>query len=152
MRLRAGDSVPGDAVLFHLLDLLTFFDLAHSGQAESALTVIDAMRLLPSCEQAVDARLRAFESLPEEVRRVTPRLLLAVMRCLMEKKRQTQAAAANDSVHPLGRVGSSAVHGVLGELRGRSKALLVYAGRLPYRMPGDVYSQLTQMEIEMGCQ
>ena len=73
------------------------------------------------------------------------------MRCLAVKRRQAQHNSADRSFLSAAAASPQAA-AVLTELRSRSKALLVYAGRLPYRMLGDVYSQLTQMEIEMGCQ
>lgn len=34
-------------------------------------------------------------------------------------------------------------------IRNRAKALVTYVGRIPFRLPGDIYARLTQMHMEL---
>ena len=38
----------------------------------------------------------------------------------------------------------------LSQLREQAKAVITYAGMIPYRMPGDTNARLVQMEVQMN--
>ena len=49
-------------------------------------------------------------------------------------------------VHP----GRSQVQSQLGEIKQLAKALITFAGMVPYRLPGDTNMRLVQSEVKMN--
>ncbi|GAA47281.1 nuclear pore complex protein Nup93 [Clonorchis sinensis] len=137
--------------LFYLLDLATFFDLAQADhQCQAAIDHMDQLGLFPSNPQfaEVEAKVNLFSQLPDYVRRPLPRALLVLMRCLLRvvdryRGSKTQLSSSmqvvDDSVAQL----------TLSNVRNRAKALVAYVGRIPYKLPGDVYTRITQMHMEL---
>merc|ERR1719369_1112047 len=125
----AGDTA---ATLFLLLDLATFFDLFHGGKLKEALDTLTKLKLVPMSGNEVDQRVSAFRLLGEDVRRNLPDILVAAMTALHS---QYQGMKAKGQVEGL---------------REQAKALITYAGMIPYRLPGDTNARLVQMEVLMN--
>ncbi|VDM15646.1 unnamed protein product [Hydatigera taeniaeformis] len=126
-------------VLYYLLDLATFFDLASAGQWQAALDHMDRLGLLPTtaASEEIDAKVAGFAALSDLVRRPIPAALLQLMRCLTAK---ASNARANDREPSL----------CLVEVRARMRALITFVGRIPYRMPSEVYARLAQVEMQLS--
>uniref|UniRef100_A0A183A0C4 Nuclear pore protein n=1 Tax=Echinostoma caproni TaxID=27848 RepID=A0A183A0C4_9TREM len=139
------ESPSGVRTLFYLLDLATFFDLVEAEQWQAALDHVDQLGLFPANAKAahIDARIALFTQLPDCIRRPLPLALLALMRCLIgiAKKHMNSPESTTDV-----NGGSSLT---LTTIRNRAKALITYVGRIPFRLPGDVYARLTQMHMEL---
>ncbi|XP_052817034.1 nuclear pore complex protein Nup93-like [Mya arenaria] len=152
-RYRSGgvaESVRSSSNSFYLiLDLVTFFDLYHSGQMEDALEIIRQLHLLPLTTDAVEHKVNTFRNYTEEVRRCLPDVLLATMNVLHH---QFKAARNTAPQSPLvrGRNEDGGKETYLNYLRSQAKALIMFAGMLPYRLPGDTYTRLVQVEVLMN--
>jgi len=133
-RYRGQGKAAGDtaATLFLLLDLATFFDLFHGGKLKEALDTLTKLKLVPLSSGEVDQRVSAFRLLGEDVRRNLPDILVAAMTALHSQYQGMKAK------------------GQVGGLREQAKALITYAGMIPYRLPGDTNARLVQMEVLMN--
>ncbi|KAL4234656.1 Nucleoporin nup93 [Mactra antiquata] len=132
-----------------ILDLLSFFDLYHQGQTEEAMEIMRQLQLLPLSTDAVEHKVNTFRNYSEEVRRCLPDVLLATMNILHSQYKN----ARNTGVHsPLvrGRSDDGGKETYLNYLRNQSKALIMFSGMLPYRLPGDTYARLVQIEVLMN--
>lgn len=47
-------------------------------------------------------------------------------------------------------LGSSGRSLCLAELRARTRALITFVGRIPHRMPSEVYARLSQLEMQLA--
>ena len=126
--------------MFLLLDLATFFDLFHGGKLKEALDTLTKLKLVPMSSNEVDQRVSAFRLLGEDVRRNLPDILVAAMTALhsqyqgMKAKGQVRFHVAFLGIVFLGymiyyEICSRQVEG----LREQAKALITYAGMIPYR-------------------
>ena len=121
--------------MFLLLDLATFFDLFHGGKLKEALDTLTKLKLVPMSSNEVDQRVSAFRLLGEDVRRNLPDILVAAMTALhsqyqgMKAKGQVRfhVAFLVYTIHHV--ICSQQVEG----LREQAKALITYAGMIPYR-------------------
>lgn len=136
--------------LYLILDLITFFDLYAEGQMEEAMKIIQQLQLLPLTIDAVEHKVSAFRNYTEEVRRCLPDVLLVTMNILHHQYKTSRNTAPQS---PLMR-GKAAEDGgketYLNYLRGQAKSLIMFAGMLPYRLPGDTYARLVQIEVLMN--
>ncbi|VDL19915.1 unnamed protein product [Hymenolepis diminuta] len=143
--------------LYYLLDLATFFDLAASGnQYQAAIDHMDRLSLLPTSSEEVETKVAAFATLSDLVRRPLPSAVLVLMRCLALKA--ASAKSAEERSTALDRppvtfgvgLGSSGRSLCLAELRARTRALITFVGRIPHRMPSEVYARLSQLEMQLA--
>jgi len=116
------------STLFLLLDLATFFDLYHAGRHTDALDTIEKVKILPLKQSEVDYNVSGFKLLDDSIRRNIPDLLLATMTMLHNLFKTQQAQSTRD----------------------KARCLIMYAGMIPYRLPGDTTSRLVQMEVLMS--
>lgn len=84
-----------------------------------------------------------FRMLSDELRRNIPDILLAAMNILFTKYKQSKSATPGR-----GMDGGRQRH--LEQLRDQAKAIITFAGMIPYRMPGDTNARLVQMEVLMN--
>lgn len=146
-----GDGNRASTSSFYLiLDLITFFDLYHSGNTEEALEIIRQLQLLPLTSEAVEHKVKTFRNYTDEIRRCLPDVLLATMNLLhtQYKNARSTAPASPLPVHGIRDDGGKETY--LNYIRSQSKALIMFAGMLPYRLPGDTYARLVQVEVLMN--
>ncbi|KAG1675942.1 Nuclear pore complex protein Nup93 [Nymphon striatum] len=133
-----------------LIDLSTFFDFYYSKNLMKALNVMLSIQLIPFQEEEVEERVNNFRHLPDEVRRNLPDVLLATMNILYTK----YTAAKNSKIdqHPgTSFVSDEGPHDMsVDHYRKRARALITFAGMIPYRMPGDTNASLVQLEVLMN--
>ncbi|EUB62716.1 Nuclear pore complex protein Nup93 [Echinococcus granulosus] len=138
--------------LYYLLDLATFFDLASSGQWQAALDHMDRLGLLPTtaASEEIDAKVAGFAAISDFVRRPIPAAILLLLRCLTVKA--STAKANEERGISVGRtpIGISGHSVCLEEVRARTRALITFIGRIPYRMPSEVYARLSQVEMQLS--
>ena len=89
--------------------------------------------------------MSTFRVLSDEVRRNVPDILLATMNILYTRYKQSKAATPGRG---MGQDGGRQRH--LESLRDQAKAIITFAGIIPYRMPGDTNARLVQMEVLMN--
>ncbi|XP_050082898.1 nuclear pore complex protein Nup93-1-like [Anopheles aquasalis] len=125
-----------------LKELATFFDYYHGKNYQSAMEILERIKLVPLRMADLDATVHNFKRLSGEVCKVIPDLLLATMDIAFTKYK---AMKGKD-------VSKFDDHGKkdhLSYLREQAKALTNMAAMVPYRMPGDTNSRLIQTEILM---
>ncbi|KAF7258901.1 hypothetical protein EG68_03753 [Paragonimus skrjabini miyazakii] len=132
--------------LFYLLDLATFFDLAQAEQWQQAVDHLDQLGLFPINPQfeQVESKVMLFTQLPDYVRRPLPSALIALMRCLVTIANRSRSVPLSP-----GSLVDDSSNLTLSTVRNRAKALIAYVGRIPYKLSGDVYARLTQMQMEI---
>ena len=121
--------------MFLLLDLATFFDLFHGGKLKEALDTLTKLKLVPMSSNEVDQRVSAFRLLGEDVRRNLPDILVAAMTALHS---QYQGLKAKGQVRFHVAFLVYMIHHEICSyqvevLREQAKALITYAGMIPYR-------------------
>ncbi|KAK8779261.1 hypothetical protein V5799_019398 [Amblyomma americanum] len=122
------------AALYLLLDLGTFFAFAHQNKSVLALDTIRKLDLIPFHPSHVDKSVAAFSQRSEEVRRILADILLAVMNLLYGQYKELKGPEEDKRR----------------ELRLQARAVVMFAGGIPYGMPGDTNARLTQMEVLMS--
>ena len=99
--------------------------------------------------------MSTFRVLVDEVRRNVPDVLLATMTILFSNYKQVKASAKA----PIAVAAAATTSGItsdggrekhLTQLREQAKAVITFAGMIPYRMPGDTNARLVQMEVQMN--
>ncbi|XP_076352512.1 nuclear pore complex protein Nup93-like [Tachypleus tridentatus] len=136
-----------------LLDLMTFFNQYHAKRYSEALDTIQKLKLLPFQTEDVEQKARAFLHYPEEVRRNLPDVLLATMNILYsEYKSRKSAGLGSPQTSFLSKQKTSPEEPgkYITHLRKQARALITFAGMIPYRMPGDTNARLVQMEVLMN--
>ncbi|KAL7059194.1 hypothetical protein AAHC03_013162 [Spirometra sp. Aus1] len=144
--------------LFYLLDLSTFFDLANSCQWQAALDHMDRLGIFPSnCNSAhIESKVSAYAVLPDLVRRPLSNALIQLMRCLVAKANQAKVSSSsagsgsNWSAVAGGHLADPAKSPSASEVRSRARALITFVGRIPQRMSGEVYTRLSQLEMQLA--
>ncbi|XP_064611037.1 nuclear pore complex protein Nup93-like [Liolophura sinensis] len=150
-RATGHDGNQSNSVTFYLLlDLVTFFDLYNSGNYDQAIEVMQELKLLPLTTDLVEGKVNDFKHYTVEVRKCLPDILLATMNIVLNKYKN----AKNTSLQsPGGRLFGAADGGketYLNYLRSQARALIMFTGMLPYRMPGDTNARLVQIEVLMN--
>lgn len=139
-----------------LLDLITFFDLYHNKNMEQAYNVMKDLKLLPMTVEDVETKVNAFSHYSDEIRRSLPDILLATMKILLT---QYNSAKSNSVASPQTTVRKFATPSryedggkqtYMNYLRSQARAMITFAGMIPYRMPGDTNARLVQMEVLMN--
>ena len=133
------------AAFFLLLDLMTFFDAFHAKKYDDALNIIARIRIVPLDQKDIDHMVSTFRLLVDEVRRNIPDVLLATMNILYNNFETLKNSASGVAGKDFGGKGAQ-----LQKLRDEAKALITFAGIIPYRMPGDTNARLVQMEVLMN--
>uniref|UniRef100_H2ZQU4 Nuclear pore protein n=1 Tax=Ciona savignyi TaxID=51511 RepID=H2ZQU4_CIOSA len=127
---------------FHLLlDLLVFFDLYHANRVEQALDVVNELQMLPSTTEQVQSKVTIFKTYSDEIRQNISDILLATMTLLTRQCKQQQNL--NKSVT------TKSGDYLCANARRYARALITFAGMLPYHLPGDATARLVQLEVQM---
>ncbi|MCJ8733278.1 hypothetical protein PDJAM_G00221470 [Pangasius djambal] len=134
-----------DHTFYLLLDLMTFFDEYHNGHIDRAYDVIERLKLVPLSQDQVEERVAAFRNFSDEVRHNLSEVLLATMNILFTQYKRLKGATAGTP----GRQQRS-LEDRDSILRSQARALITFAGMIPYRMAGDTNARLVQMEVLMN--
>jgi len=136
------------STFYLLLDLMQFFDLYHAGQLDTALDVMQKLKLVPLGSESVEERVAAFRQYNDEIRRNLPDVLLATMNILYTKYRNTRGGSQSPLVESRRDDGGQERYRDI--LRRQARALITFAGLIPYRLPGDTNARLVQLEVLMN--
>ncbi|XP_077993570.1 nuclear pore complex protein Nup93-like [Glandiceps talaboti] len=132
-----------------LLDLITFFDHFHNGNLEEAMDVMQQLKLIPLTADTVEPRVHAFKQYTDEIRYNLATVLLATMNILYAQYKNIKSSKT--SRRQEGRQGEDGgKEAYINYLRKEARALILFAGMLPYRMPGDTNARLVQLEVLMN--
>lgn len=136
------------STFYLLLDLMQFFDLYHAGQLDTALDVMQKLKLVPLRNDSVEERVAAFRQYNDEIRRNFPDVLLATMNILYENYRKIRGTGLSPLVESQRDDGGQEKYREI--LRHQARALITFAGLIPYRLPGDTNARLVQLEVLMN--
>ena len=132
---------------------MTFFDAFHTRLYADALDIISKVKIIPLSQNDIDTMVSTFRLLTDEVRRTIPDVLLATMNILFTNYKSTKATTSTNA-HTGGTFTSKIADGGrerhLEDLRDQARAIITFAGMIPYRMPGDTNARLVQMEVLMN--
>ncbi|KAI4873856.1 hypothetical protein NFI96_012985 [Prochilodus magdalenae] len=134
-----------DSTFYLLLDLMTFFDEYHAGHIDLAYDVIERLKLVPLSQDCVEERVAAFRNFSDEVRHNLSEVLLATMNILFTQYKRLKGVTAGTP----GRQ-QRTLEDRDSLLRSQARALITFAGMIPYRMAGDTNARLVQMEVLMN--
>lgn len=126
-----------------LLSIVNAWDAFARGDYDQCLRLVNDTNILMLDSNAdvgmVRGRAQQFQTLHQSVARNIPALLVMVMRCC-----STICERLNTSYyHNEGR------HAKMLEMQGVSRNCMIYAGMIQYRMPREVFVELTNLEIRM---
>ncbi|KAK2560702.1 Nuclear pore complex protein Nup93 [Acropora cervicornis] len=133
---------------FVLLDLMQFFNLYHAGELDTALDVMRKLKLIPLKNDMVEERVASFRQYNDEIRRNFPDVLLATMNILYKNYRKTRGSGLSPLVESQRDDGGQEKYREI--LRHQARALITFAGLIPYRLPGDTNARLVQLEVLMN--
>uniref|UniRef100_A0A7N6FDG1 Nuclear pore complex protein Nup93 n=1 Tax=Anabas testudineus TaxID=64144 RepID=A0A7N6FDG1_ANATE len=134
-----------DSTFYLLLDLMTFFDEYHVGHVDRAYDVMERLKLLPLSQDSVEERVAAFRNFSDEVRHNLSEVLLATMNILFTQYKRLKGAPAGTPGRPQRTIEDRDM-----QLRSQARALITFAGMIPYNMAGDTNARLVQMELLMN--
>ncbi|XP_039618919.1 nuclear pore complex protein Nup93 isoform X1 [Polypterus senegalus] len=133
-----------NSTFYLLLDLITFFDEYHAGHIDRSYDVIERLKLVPLSQDSVEERVNAFKNFSDEIRHNLSEVLLATMNILYTQYKKLRGTTATPARTP------RAVEDRETQLRSQARALITFAGMIPYRMAGDTNARLVQMEVLMN--
>jgi len=136
------------STFYLLIDVMYFFDLYHENQHETALDVIQKIKLIPLSTDDVEQKVTSFRQYSDEVRQALPDILLATMNILYVKYKKTKSDVSTPVKGLRKMTDKDDSHVSL--IRQQARALVTFAGLLPYRMPGDTNARLVQLEVMMN--
>ncbi|KAL0895007.1 hypothetical protein ABMA27_013478 [Loxostege sticticalis] len=146
-RLRSADAAALPAALVEaytkLCKLMTFFDRFHAENYDGALETLRECELVPLSSHELEARVSGARLARGELLRALPAVLRALCTILLAQRQKLRAAA--QAQRPPHHTTNKQVEW----LREQAEVLNTFAGNIAYRMPGDTYSQLAQMQILM---
>uniref|UniRef100_A0A8D0CYA8 Nuclear pore complex protein Nup93 n=1 Tax=Sander lucioperca TaxID=283035 RepID=A0A8D0CYA8_SANLU len=134
-----------DSTFYLLLDLTTFFDEYHAGHVDRAYDVMERLKLLPLSQDSVEERVAAFRNFSDEVRHNLSEVLLATMNILFTQHKRLKGVQAGTPGRPQRTIEDRDM-----QLRSQARALITFAGMIPYNMAGDTNARLVQMELLMN--
>ncbi|XP_022374343.1 nuclear pore complex protein Nup93 isoform X2 [Enhydra lutris kenyoni] len=134
-----------DSTFYLLLDLITFFDEYHSGHIDRAFDIIDRLKLVPLNQESVEERVAAFRNFSDEIRHNLSEVLLATMNILFTQFKRLKGTSPSSASRP-----QRVIEDRDSQLRSQARALITFAGMIPYRTSGDTNARLVQMEVLMN--
>lgn len=134
-----------DCTFYLLLDLMTFFDEYHAGHIDRAYDVMERLKLVPLSQDSVEERVAAFRNFSDEVRHNLSEVLLATMNILFTQYKRLKGAPTGTPGRPQRSMEDQDL-----QLRSQARALITFAGMIPFRMAGDTNARLVQMEVLMN--
>ncbi len=122
-----------------LLRLKEAMTLYETGQYDASLAAIEEVGLVPLSSDIVGISRAAedFKSLDEAVVRNFDVILLAAMNVIYQLHKQLKESPFGDASRQQR----------MGELRGKARSLMMFAGMLRYRLTGETYGQLTRLDV-----
>ncbi|XP_039931134.1 nuclear pore complex protein Nup93 isoform X3 [Hirundo rustica] len=134
-----------DSTFYLLLDLITFFDEYHAGHVDRAFDIIERLKLVPLSQDCVKERVSAFRNFSDEIKHNLSEVLLATMNILFTKYKRMKGTSPSTPARP-----QRVMEDRDSQLQSQARALIMFAGMIPYRTSGDTNARLVQMEILMN--
>ncbi|XP_073234336.1 nuclear pore complex protein Nup93-like [Porites lutea] len=106
------------------------------------------LKLVPLGTESVEEKVAAFRQYNDEIRRTLPDVLLATMNILYTNYRNTRGTGQSPLIESQRDDGGQERYRQT--LRRQARALITFAGLIPYRLPGDTNARLVQLEVLMN--
>nr|KAJ3421523.1 hypothetical protein HK105_003229 [Polyrhizophydium stewartii] len=125
---------------------LSRFRIQHDqARDEAALSTLYRLNILPVTPtvDSVQTSTDAFHQLDESVARVMPQIMLMAMQSLdrLYKAWTEKRGGLGFGVPADGRIS---------DVRARARALMMFAGLVQYRIPGDVFAKMNRLDVMMS--
>uniref|UniRef100_A0A8C3C233 Nuclear pore complex protein Nup93 n=2 Tax=Cairina moschata TaxID=8855 RepID=A0A8C3C233_CAIMO len=134
-----------DSTFYLLLDLILFFDEYHAGHIDRAFDIIERLKLVPLSQDCVEERVADFRNFSDEIRHNLSEVLLATMNILFTQYKRMKGTSPATPARP-----QRVMEDRDSQLRSQARALITFAGMIPYRTSGDTNARLVQMEVLMN--
>jgi nuclear pore complex protein Nup93 len=128
---------------------MTFFSYYHKQSFYDALDTIEKLNLIPLDASRVDSKVNEFKDLSIQVQRIIPDILLACMNILYAQFKEAKSSSV-PSVPKFGLSPDNSRDTRLNVIRSKAKAIISYAGMIPYRMPRETNAKLVHLEVIMN--
>ncbi|XP_026570103.1 nuclear pore complex protein Nup93 [Pseudonaja textilis] len=107
--------------------------------------IIEQLKLVPLSQEYVEERVAAFRHFSDEIRHNLSEVLLATMNILFTQYKRLKCASPATPARP-----TRVIEDRDSQLRSQARALITFAGMIPYRTSGDTNARLVQMEVLMN--
>uniref|UniRef100_A0A671FTQ6 Nuclear pore complex protein Nup93 n=1 Tax=Rhinolophus ferrumequinum TaxID=59479 RepID=A0A671FTQ6_RHIFE len=107
--------------------------------------IIDRLKLVPLNQESVEERVAAFRNFSDEIRHNLSEVLLATMNILFTQFKRLKGTSPSSASRP-----QRVIEDRDSQLRSQARALITFAGMIPYRTSGDTNARLVQMEVLMN--
>ena len=124
-----------------LIGLLKFMNYWKENKLEQAIHVFETLNLIPFEKDmaAIMKKANEFRNLDENIAKNFPEILVIIMSCVHNLWCQYKQSTFNDETRQAKMV----------ELQRKARVIAVFAGSIQFRMPGDIYSKISEMEVHM---
>ncbi|ORX54262.1 NIC-domain-containing protein [Piromyces finnis] len=124
-----------------LLGLLKFMNYWKENKLEQAIHVFETLSLIPFDKDMATIMKKAneFRNLDENIAKNFPEILVIIMSCVHNMWCQYKQSTYNDETRQAKMI----------DLQRKARVIAVFAGSIQFRMPGDIYSKISEMEIHM---
>ncbi|ORX79187.1 NIC-domain-containing protein [Anaeromyces robustus] len=124
-----------------LIGLLKFMNYWKENKLEQAIHVFETLSLIPfdGDMAAIMKKANEFRSLDENITKNFPEILVIIMSCVHNMWCQYKQSSYNDETRQAKML----------ELQRKARVIVVFAGSIQFRMPGDIYSKISEMEVHM---
>uniref|UniRef100_A0A671FT88 Nuclear pore complex protein Nup93 n=1 Tax=Rhinolophus ferrumequinum TaxID=59479 RepID=A0A671FT88_RHIFE len=109
------------------------------------VSIIDRLKLVPLNQESVEERVAAFRNFSDEIRHNLSEVLLATMNILFTQFKRLKGTSPSSASRP-----QRVIEDRDSQLRSQARALITFAGMIPYRTSGDTNARLVQMEVLMN--
>ncbi|KAF9651296.1 nucleoporin-interacting protein NIC96 [Thelephora ganbajun] len=125
-----------------LLRIREAINAKEAGRPEVVLEIMESTNLIPldGDMSRTTRKAEEFKEYHDALQRNLQTYLTLTMDALSGVHQKTKASLIPDSARQM----------VLGELRRKSRSLMVFAGILKYRMSSDIYSYLARLDVEIA--
>ncbi|OUM66484.1 hypothetical protein PIROE2DRAFT_40773 [Piromyces sp. E2] len=124
-----------------LIGLLKFMNYWKENKLEQAIHVFETLSLIPFDKDMATIMKKAneFRNLDENIAKNFPEILVIIMSCVHNMWCQYKQSTYNDETRQAKML----------ELQRKARVIAVFAGSIQFRMPGDIYSKISEMEVHM---
>jgi nuclear pore complex protein Nup93 len=124
-----------------LIGLLKFMNYWKENKLEQAIHVFETLSLIPFDKDmaAIMKKANEFRSLDENIAKNFPEILVIIMACVHNMWCQYKLSTFNDEARQAKML----------DLQRKARVIAVFAGSIQFRMPGDIYSKISEMEVHM---
>lgn len=124
-----------------LIGLLKFMNYWKENKLEQAIHVFETLSLIPFDKDmaAIMKKANEFRNLDENIAKNFPEILVIIMACVHNMWCQYKLSTFNDETRQAKML----------ELQRKARVIAVFTGSIQFRMPGDIYSKISEMEVHM---